>query len=151
MSGLQLSSHHQFFPKEFTILLHRACCLLEQGSERVTYCVKGEESLAKVQLLLFSCLVSTKVTRKIQLLLLTPCTRDGVPITLELQNRDRENRWTKPANCGPHHSTVGLAPGGTAQVETTRLPFWLPHGPRGSAAVCASLEWTASCSAICAA
>ena len=79
--------------------------------------MKREASLANVRLLLFSCLASTRVTWKIQLLLLTMCTRNGLPITLEVQNRDAENRQTNTENCGPYYSMVGLVPGGIMQVE----------------------------------
>lgn len=82
---------------------------------------KEASDLANVRLLLFSCLVSTKVTWKVQLWLLTVCTRNGLPVTLEMQNRDVENRWTNTESCGPYYNTVGLVLGGIMQVEKRLL------------------------------
>lgn len=153
-NGLLLSSLCQFFPRKFTIPVCWARYLLEQGSERVTQGVEREVSPANVNLLLFSCLVSTKVTWKIQFLLLTMCTHNGPLVTLEVQNRDVEVGWTNPKNCGLYYSTVGLVPGETMRVEkrilASCLTFWLSHSPRDGAAVCADLECTASHSTICA-
>lgn len=138
---------------EFTMPLYWACYLLEQGSERVTQGVKREVSLANLRLLLFSCLLSTKVTWKIQLLLLTMCTRNALPVTLEVQNGDVEIRGTNTESCGPYYSTVGLVPGGTVWVEkrilAICLTFCLSHSPRDSAAVCPDLKCTASHSTVC--
>lgn len=50
-------------------------------------CEEGSES-RKCKAFVVFLLVSTKVPCKIQLLLLTTCTCNGLPKTLEVQNRD---------------------------------------------------------------
>lgn len=133
-----------FFPPEILQnFVYWASYLLEQGSERVTCCVKRKVSAANVRLSLISCLVSTIVTGKIQLSLLATCTRNGLLVTWEVQNRGAEHRRTNTENCGPYYSMVGLAPRGIMWVGKRILATCLTrpsHSARDGAAGCADLQ-----------